>query len=194
MNDIFPFPELSKIGIVGAPGTGKTTLACRIWRYIKKQDDNCPVIHGDHLRPQNLPKVLSIFNSFIVEHRLLFDVLHECPEIEIDLVIMLIAPVNECLQRTSSLKKPPYPDYDEYSRYLYSAAREFACKRANKLMVLSTHPNSTVPPILEKSDELSLFSDMVEVSKWISVHAQKYHYSLLQPFSSFSSGDTIHNS
>jgi len=58
-----------RIGITGLPGSGKTILASRIAQSLRKYfNQYIPCIHGDHVLPININNILSILDSYIVEH------------------------------------------------------------------------------------------------------------------------------
>ena len=89
-----------RIGIVGLPGSGKTLLSkAIIITDPSGTDDVKPYVSGDSLRPENLGKVCSVLDSYVVEHMSLSNILLHNSGLNLDILIYLDIPWQVCEER-----------------------------------------------------------------------------------------------
>lgn len=94
----------NKIGIVGLPGSGKTTMAVALVSFLGKGEPTeykaqWSYVNGDMILPENIAKVCSVLDKYVVEHMSLTDIMMRNNDISLDVLIYLDVPAEECKKR-----------------------------------------------------------------------------------------------
>ena len=107
----------NRIGIVGLPGSGKTTIAVALVSFLGKGEPTeykpqWSYVNGDMILPENIAKVCSVLDKYVVEHMSLTDIMLRNNDMSLDVLIYLDVPAEECKKR---MKNRPghivsYPD------------------------------------------------------------------------------------
>lgn len=94
----------NRIGIVGLPGSGKTTIAVALVSFLGKGEPTeykaqWSYVNGDMILPENIAKVCSVLDKYVVEHMSLTDIMMRNNDISLDVLIYLDVPAEECKKR-----------------------------------------------------------------------------------------------
>lgn len=94
----------NRIGIVGLPGSGKTTIAVALVSFLGKGEPSeykaqWSYVNGDMILPENIAKVCSVLDKYVVEHMSLTDIMMRNNDISLDVLIYLDVPAEECKKR-----------------------------------------------------------------------------------------------
>ena len=94
----------NRIGIVGLPGSGKTSIAIALISILGKGEiaENKPkwsYVNGDMILPENIVKVCGVLDKYVVEHMSLTDIMMRNNDISLDILIYLDVPAEECKKR-----------------------------------------------------------------------------------------------
>ena len=94
----------NRIGIVGLPGSGKTSIAITLISILGKGEiaENKPkwsYVNGDMILPENIVKVCGVLDKYVVEHMSLTDIMLRDNDILLDVLIYLDISAEECRKR-----------------------------------------------------------------------------------------------
>lgn len=94
----------NRIGIVGLPGSGKTSIAIALISILGKGEiaENKPrwsYVNGDMILPENIVKVCGVLDKYVVEHMSLTDIMLRDNDILLDVLIYLDISAEECRKR-----------------------------------------------------------------------------------------------
>ena len=99
------------------PGSGKTTIAVALVSFLGKGEPTeykpqWSYVNGDMILPENIAKVCSVLDKYVVEHMSLTDIMLRNNDMSLDVLIYLDVPAEECKKR---MKNRPghivsYPD------------------------------------------------------------------------------------